>query len=87
MANVHTCENVPLQAVKIVCLEIIKDLLEQRQDKNYSIQSKIIPILKLTRFFPHLIKRAAISNWELFLTEWSRSNIILALAIAFKIVL
>ena len=26
--------------------------LEQRQNKNDSIQPKIIPILKLTRFFP-----------------------------------
>ena len=29
--------------------------LEQRQYKNDSIQSKIIPILKLARFFPHCI--------------------------------
>ena len=29
--------------------------LEQRQYKNYSIKSKIIPILKLARFFPHCL--------------------------------
>ena len=34
-------------------IELREVLLEQRQDKNDSIQSKIIPILKLPRFFPH----------------------------------
>ena len=29
--------------------------LEPRQYKNDSIQSKIIPILKLARFFPHCL--------------------------------
>ena len=29
--------------------------LEQRQYKNDSIQSEIIPILKLAHFFPHCI--------------------------------
>ena len=58
------------------------DELEQRQYEKDSIQSKIIPILKLPRFFPHRIgdeKSAAISKLELRLTEWSRSYIVLAL--------
>ena len=43
--------------------------LEQRQNNNDSIQSKIIPMLKLLRFFPHRIageKNAAISKLESF---------------------
>ena len=56
--------------------------LEQRQNKNDSIQLEIIPILKLPLFSPDRIggeKSAAISNTKLFLTEWSRSYIVLAL--------
>ena len=55
------------------------------QNKNESIQSKIIPILKLPRFFPNHTggarwKGAANSKLEIFLTEWSRSYIVFALA-------
>ena len=42
-------------------------LLEQRQNKNDSIQSKIIPILKLTLFFPHRIGGIIFYWMELFL--------------------
>ena len=61
---------------------ISNSILEPRQYKNDSIQSKIIPRLKLPRFFTHLYgqgKRAAISKLELFLTEWSRSYFVFAL--------
>ena len=65
-------------------MENVRDL-EQRKNKNDSIQSKIIPILKLPLFSPYHIGGeicAAISKLELFLTEWSRSYI--ALALVFK---
>ena len=57
--------------------------LEQRQNKRDSIQSKIIPILKLARFFPHHVggeKARQIQSWNYFLTDWSHSYIVLALA-------
>ena len=41
--------------------------LEQRQNKNDSIQSKIIPILKLPRFSPHRIggeKARQFQSWN-----------------------
>ena len=44
-------------------------VLEQRQNKNDSIQSKIIPILKLPRFFPHRLggeKARQIQGWNYF---------------------
>ena len=44
-------------------------LLEQRQYKNDSIQSKISPILKLARFFPHYIggeKERQFQSWNYF---------------------
>ena len=64
--------------------------LEQRQNKNDSIQPKIIPILNLPRFFPHRLggEKARQLNLELFLAEWSRSYIDLALgsfSIHFKV--
>ena len=66
-------------------LYFAKFYLELRPYKNDSIMSKIIPILKLPRFFAtytvHWGKTAAISKLELFLTEWSRSYIVLALVI------
>ena len=56
-------------------------LLELRQYKNDSIQSKIIPGLKLPRFpSPYRWqKRAEISKMDFFSTEWRCSYIILAL--------
>ena len=56
-------------------------ILKQRQNKNDSIQSKIIPILKLPRFFPYRIggeKGRQFQTW-IFLTEWSRLYIAFAL--------
>ena len=52
-----------------------------KKNKNDSLQSKIIPTLKLPRFPLSVqeVKNAAISKLELFLTEWSRSYIVLAL--------
>ena len=47
----------------------IEILLEQRQYKNDSIQSKITPILKLARFFPHCIggeKERQFQSWNYF---------------------
>ena len=44
-------------------------LLEQRQNKNDSIQSKIIPILKLPRFLSHRIgdeKVRQFQSWNYF---------------------
>ena len=44
-------------------------VLELRQYKNDSIQSKIIPTLKLPRFFHHLDgegKERQFQNWNLF---------------------
>ena len=49
--------------------------IEQRQYKNDSIQSKIIPVLKLLRFFPYRLggeKARQFQNWNFF-TEWSHS--------------
>ena len=63
--------------------------LEQRQYKNDLIQSKIIPILKLARFFSHCIggeKERQFSKLELFSTEWSRSYVVLALATSILLV-
>ena len=43
--------------------------LEQRQNKNDSIQSKMIPILKFSRFFPHRLggeKARTIQSWNHF---------------------
>ena len=50
--------------------------VEQRQDKNDSIESKIIPILKLTRFFPHRIGGEKGGNFKIriFLIEWRLSS-------------
>ena len=56
--------------------------LEQRQNKNDSIQSKIIPSLKLAYFFPHRTggdKGRQIQSWNYFMTEWSSSYVFLAL--------
>ena len=56
--------------------------LELRQYKNDSIQSKNIPVLKLTRFFTCCLgdeKARQFQNWNFFLTEWSHSYIALAL--------
>ena len=42
---------------------------EQRQYKSDSIQSKIIPVLKLARFFPHCIgceKERQFQRWNYF---------------------
>ena len=52
-------------------------ILEQRQNKNDSIQPKIIPILKLPRFFPHRLggeKARQIQGWNYY-----RSYIVFAL--------
>ena len=57
-------------------------LLEQRLKKNDSIQSKMIPILKLPRFFPRRIggeKARQFQTWNFFWNELSRSHIVLAL--------
>ena len=60
---------------KMPCYKIYQEmssyklLLEQRQHKNDSIQSKIIPILKLARFFPHCIggeKGRQFQSWNYF---------------------
>ena len=43
--------------------------LEQRQYKNDSIQSKIVPILKLARFIPHCLggeKERQFQSWNYF---------------------
>ena len=56
--------------------------LELIQNKNDSIQSKKIPILKLPLFFISYTAReksAAISNLDFFWTEWNHSYIVLAL--------
>ena len=48
-------------------LHILLNLLEQRQNKNDSIQSKRIPILNLSGFFPHRIggeKERQIQSWN-----------------------
>ena len=51
-------------------LDFSKFKLEQRQDKNDSIQSKIIPILKLPHFSPHRIggekKTRQFQSWNYF---------------------
>ena len=64
-------------------LYFAKFYLELRPYKNDSIMSKIIPILKLPRFFAtytvHWGKTSAISKLELFLTEWSCSCTVFAL--------
>ena len=47
------------------CLEATK--LEKRQDKNDSIPTKIIPVLKLPRFFPRRLggeKERPLQNWN-----------------------
>ena len=57
-------------------------LLELKQYKNDSIQSKKLPALNLPRFFTQLHgekKSAAISKLGTFLTELSRSCNVLAL--------
>ena len=44
-------------------------VLEQRANKNDSIQSKIVPILNLSRFFPHRIggeKEQQFQSWNYF---------------------
>ena len=46
--------------------------LEQRQNTNDSIQSKIIPISNLSRFFPRRIvgeKERQFQSWNYFWTE------------------
>ena len=63
-------------------LLILLNVLEQIQENNDPTRSKKIPILKLPRFFPHRKggeKNTAIPKLELFLPEWSRSYIVLAL--------
>ena len=65
--------------------------IEPRQYKNDSIQSKIIPRLKLPLFCPDRKggeKARQFQSLELFLTEWSRSYIVLALVteIEFKLI-
>ena len=58
------------------------NVLEQRQYKNDSIQSELIPILNLARFFSHCLggeKERQFQSWNYFLTEWSRSYIVFAL--------
>ena len=47
---------------------------------NDSIKSKIVPILKLPRFFTTYTVYGKIAKLELFLSEWSRSYIVFALA-------
>ena len=65
---------------KIFCFVMTKNLLlELRQFKNDSIKSKIIPILRLPRFFTTEGKRVAISKLKLFLTRWNLSYIVFAL--------
>ena len=52
-----------------VLLFVPKWLLEQRQNKNDSIQSEIIPILKLPLFFPDRIggeKAWQFQTWNYF---------------------
>ena len=59
----------------------IKQLLEQRQYKKDSSQTKIILVLKLPRFFSHHVgdeKARQFQNW-IFFTDWGRSYIVLAL--------
>ena len=55
---------------KYYCNFFLHEFLEQRQNKNDSIQPKIIPILKLARFFPHCIlggeKDRQFQNWNYF---------------------
>ena len=59
--------------------------LEQRQYKNDSIQSKVIPTLNLPRPITTTRgKKEGISKLELFLTEWNRSYIVLALDFSFQ---
>ena len=57
-------------------------LLEPMQYKNDSIQSKIIPILRLPHFFityPMRKKTRQFQSWNKFLTEWSRSYFVFVL--------
>ena len=56
--------------LKITRDNFFQNQLEQRQNKNDSIQSKIIPILKLPRFSPHRIggeKARQFQSWNYFL--------------------
>ena len=58
-----------LKSVSRAKLHDLKSILEQRQYKNDSIQSKIIPILKLARFSPHFIggkKERQFQSWNYF---------------------
>ena len=51
----------------------VRTELEPRQYKNDSIRSKMIPTLKLPRFFTKYTvreKQGAISKSEVFFTEW-----------------
>ena len=44
-----------------------EQILEQRQEKNDSIPTKLIPVLKLSRFFPTRIggkKERQFQNWN-----------------------